>query len=45
MQLHLTSADEKAWDPTETELDVEGRFEFLSVPPEPVNLSVPMALQ
>ncbi len=31
---------EKAWDNTEAELGAEGRFEFLSVPPEPVSLSV-----
>lgn len=36
----LSLGREKAWDHTEAELDREGHFEFLGVPPEPINLSV-----
>jgi hypothetical protein len=39
-QTRLFLGREKAWDNTEAELDDNGRFEFLSVPPEPVSLSV-----
>jgi hypothetical protein len=36
----LLLSREKAWDHTETELNADGSFEFLSVPPEPINISV-----